>query len=163
MIMQKGIIIGLVLVLAVAIIGGGIWLASRSQTAPSTAMPVPETTNTNQEETIVTPTETTLPVDRTTTTTAAGKIVEVVINASNFKFAPTKIEVNKGDTVKLTLKSAGSSHDFVIDELEVATSELGDGEEEEIEFVAEKVGTFEFYCSVGNHRKMGMVGSLVVK
>jgi uncharacterized cupredoxin-like copper-binding protein len=32
-----------------------------------------------------------------------------------------------------------------------------------VQFVADKTGTFEFYCSVGNHRQMGMVGTLVVQ
>ena len=54
-------------------------------------------------------------------------------------------------------------HDFMIDEFEVATNQIGDGEEEEMEFVADKIGTFEYYCSVGNHRAQGMKGKLIVE
>jgi plastocyanin len=32
-----------------------------------------------------------------------------------------------------------------------------------IEFVANKKGKFEYYCSVGEHRAMGMKGNLVVE
>lgn len=65
--------------------------------------------------------------------------------------------------VRLTFKSQGPLHNFVIDDYDVATSELGEEEEEEVEFVADKSGTFEYYCSVGNHRQQGMRGKLVVE
>jgi plastocyanin len=93
----------------------------------------------------------------------SGKIVDVTVEASNYKFSPSEVKVKKGDTIKLLFKSSGGIHDFVVDEFEVATNQLNDEEEEEVEFVAEKAGTFEYYCSVGNHRKMGMVGKLVVE
>lgn len=32
-----------------------------------------------------------------------------------------------------------------------------------VTFVADTLGTFEYYCSVGNHRAQGMVGNLVVE
>ena len=31
------------------------------------------------------------------------------------------------------------------------------------EFTADKVGSFEYYCSVGSHRSMGMKGVLKVE
>lgn len=68
-----------------------------------------------------------------------------------------------GDTVRLTFKSSGGTHDLIIDELVVATNQIGDEEEEEVEFVADKAGTFEYYCSVANHRAMGMIGKLIVE
>ena len=37
------------------------------------------------------------------------------------------------------------------------------GQIDEVEFVVDKAGTFEYYCSVGNHRQMGMVGKLIVE
>ena len=63
----------------------------------------------------------------------------------------------------VTFKSMGGMHDFMIDEFEVATNQIGDGEEEEMEFVADKIGTFEYYCSVDGHRQLGMVGKLIVE
>jgi len=32
-----------------------------------------------------------------------------------------------------------------------------------VEFVANKVGTFEYYCEVGDHKQMGMKGNLIVE
>ena len=54
-------------------------------------------------------------------------------------------------------------HDFVIDELSVRTKIAQAGEIVGVEIVANEVGEFEFYCSVGNHRDMGMVGTLIIE
>jgi len=55
------------------------------------------------------------------------------------------------------------THDFVIDEFNVATKMTKTGETDTVEFIADKAGVFEYYCSVGEHRKMGMVGTLTVE
>jgi plastocyanin len=78
-------------------------------------------------------------------------------------FDPATITVNKGDKVKITFKNSGGMHDWKIDELSIATKKIKTGEEEVLEFTADKVGTFEYYCSVGDHRAKGMKGTLVVK
>jgi plastocyanin len=88
---------------------------------------------------------------------------EFTLQGSNFKFDVKEIKVNKGDTVKVTFKSAGGTHDFVLDEFDVKTKVLSDGGEETVTFVADKTGEFEYYCSVGQHRQMGMVGKLIVE
>jgi plastocyanin len=51
----------------------------------------------------------------------------------------------------------------VIDELGVKSKILQDNESEVIEFVTNEKGVFEYYCSVGQHRQMGMVGNLIVE
>lgn len=86
-----------------------------------------------------------------------------VVEAKDFSFAPTTIKVKTGDTVVITFKNTQGTHDFKIDEFDVVTNQIGEGDEEEMEFVANKKGTFEYYCSVGNHRKTGMVGKLIVE
>ena len=70
--------------------------------------------------------------------------------------------VKKGDKVKVIMNSVDMMHDFVIDELNIKSAIAKSGSSAEVEFTADKVGSFEFYCSVGSHRKMGMVGTLVV-
>ena len=91
-----------------------------------------------------------------------GNVVSFTVEGQNFSFAPSQMEVKEGDTVRITFKNVGGFHDFVIDEFDVATSQFGAGQEETVEFVADKTGSFEFYCSVGNHRAQGMVGTLTV-
>ncbi len=71
--------------------------------------------------------------------------------------------VKKGDTVKITFKNSGGMHDWKIDEFSAGTKVLQVGQQETIQFVADKAGTFEYYCSVGQHRAMGMKGSLIVQ
>lgn len=94
----------------------------------------------------------------------SGTVKEFTVNGSNFKFEPSVMTVNKGDTVKITFKNTGGFHDFTIDEFTGAkTKQIGADASETIEFVADKAGTFEYYCSVGNHRGMGMKGTLTVK
>lgn len=85
------------------------------------------------------------------------------ITGSDFAFEPKTITVNNGDTVRITLDNKKGFHDLVIDEFQVATKKLQAGQKDVVEFTADKVGTFEFYCSVGEHRAMGMKGTLVVK
>ncbi len=96
-------------------------------------------------------------------TTEQGSVKEFTVTGSNFRFSPSTMTVNRGDTVRITFRSTGMNHDFVIDELGVKSSVLPSGGEEVIEFVADTAGTYEYYCSVGNHRQMGMVGTLTVR
>ncbi len=85
-----------------------------------------------------------------------------VLETGSFYFTPDKISVKKGDTVKLTVTNKGGMHKFVIDEFQVKTL-LPTGKPTEITFVADKVGTFEFYCAIGQHRVMGQKGTLVIE
>jgi plastocyanin len=100
-------------------------------------------------------------VSSTTTSEASPKTI--VISAQNYSFSPNTITVNKGDTVTIELKNAGGFHDLKIDApYNVATKRLQDGQSETISFVADTAGSFEYYCSVGQHRQMGMKGTLIV-
>ena len=93
----------------------------------------------------------------------SGAVKEFTVDASEFKFDTTTITVKKGDTVKLTLTNSGKyTHDWVIDEFNGATKQIKAGETDTITFVADKAGTFEYYCSVMEHRKQGQVGKLIV-
>ncbi len=104
--------------------------------------------------------ETAIPATGTTTQTG---VKEFTVTGSNFKFEPSQMTVNKGDTVKITFQNSGGKHDFVIDEFNVETEDINGGENTAVTFVADKTGSFEYYCSVGNHRQMGMKGTLTVQ
>lgn len=88
---------------------------------------------------------------------------EIIVVGSNYKFAPNKISVKKGEKVRILFKSSDGVHDFKIDELRVATSMVSSGQEDFVEFTPETTGSFEFYCSISSHRAMGMKGNLVVE
>ena len=99
----------------------------------------------------------------TTETTSTASVKEFTVSGSNYAFDPSTIKVKKGDKVKITFKNTQGFHDWVIDEYGVATKQANAPTTEVLEFTADKVGSFEYYCSVGSHRAMGMKGTLVVE
>jgi len=137
--MKKFIILVIVLVV---LIGGYYWLNNNK--APKPIVQNEEIIN-NEEQNVQT------------------EIKEFEISGSNFSLSTKEITVNQGDTVRINLTNRGGFHDLVIDEFNARTKQLADGAKETIEFVADKTGTFEYYCSVGKHREMGMVGNLIVQ
>ncbi len=97
-----------------------------------------------------------------------GSTKTFVLTAENFKFMMDgqdgpELKVKQGDTVKIEFTSTSGFHDFVIDEFKAATLKVKAGEATSVEFVADKKGTFEYYCSVGSHRQQGMKGNLIVE
>jgi len=91
-----------------------------------------------------------------------ASVKEFVISASRFKFEPSTLNVNVGDKVRLTLKSADTEHGFAISEYGIDLK-AGAGEQKTVEFVASKAGTFSFNCNVycgSGH--LDMAGKLVV-
>lgn len=150
---KKGTGMWLVLgIVGLVVVVGGVLMLKNSKTETPSPVTQPETGTVVEEPTVV-PAEGVM----------AGQTKEFTVEGSPFKFTPKEIRVKKGDTVVVTFKNAQGTHDFAIDEFDVKTNQIGEGEEEEVEFVASKVGTFEYYCSVGNHRAQGMVGKLIVE
>jgi len=97
------------------------------------------------------------------TATVVSSIKTFTVVGKPFSFTPSQITVNKGDTVVIIFKNESGTHDWKIDEFNSATKILQSGQQETIQFVANKVGTFEYYCSIGTHRQQGMKGNLTVK
>jgi plastocyanin len=85
------------------------------------------------------------------------------LTGENFSFSQSEIRVRKGDTVRITFESTDGFHDWTIDEFDAKTEQVNPGETTSVEFVVDQVGAFEYYCSVGNHREQGMIGSLIVE
>jgi plastocyanin len=92
-----------------------------------------------------------------------------VMTGENFKFVMggldnPDIKVKKGDTVRIEFSSTQGFHDWVVDEFNTATDQVRDTDGSTfVEFVANQKGTFEYYCSVGQHRANGMKGNLIVE
>ena len=85
------------------------------------------------------------------------------LNGLNFDFSETEIRVKMGDTVVINFTSAGGFHDWTVDEFSAKTSRVNTGQSTSVTFVANKKGTFQYYCSVGSHRALGMIGNLIVE
>jgi plastocyanin len=151
------IIIGVVVLL---LIGGVAYMASQNKSV------APQTTMEENSDKKIAPSHTN---DNSPTGSMSEEkndspaVKEFTIEGSNFKFNPAEIRVKKGDTVKITFKNTGGLHDWVVDEFNARTQRIQADESETIRFVADKAGTFEYYCSVGDHRQMGMKGNLIVE
>ncbi|MBP7118642.1 cupredoxin domain-containing protein [Candidatus Woesebacteria bacterium] len=144
-------------VVALALVVGIIFFATKgntSKTASETAKPVANMTE-----------ETSAPeVAGTSTGSAALDMTakQITVEAGAFYYKPNTIKVKKGEKVQIVLKSVDMMHDFNIDELNVHSPIVKSGTENTVTFTADKVGKFEYYCSVGQHRKNGQVGTIEV-
>lgn len=152
----------LIILIALVVLGGGYFYWSQSSGTDLTV-------NIDQNEGLTPNTNTgdTLPVGdpNAGNMDAAGNVApvkELTVTNQGFVFDPKTISVKKGDRVKITYTNGGGTHDFRVDGYNVGTNVLQGGQSQTIEFTADKVGSFEFYCSVGNHRAMGMKGTLTV-
>lgn len=92
---------------------------------------------------------------------AVPKVVN--LSAKNFVYSAAEIRVKEGERVRVIFASTQGYHDWVVDEFSVATKRVNEGQTAEVEFVADKKGSFVYYCSVGNHRELGMTGTLIVE
>lgn len=99
----------------------------------------------------------------TTVTSESAPVREFIVTGQNFSFNPSSMVVKQGDRVKITFNNSQGFHDFRIDEYGVASKQSSSPSTEVLEFTADKVGSFVYYCSVGTHRAMGMLGTLVVE
>src|SRR5215510_7906472 len=71
---------------------------------------------------------------------------ENTIVAKDFHYSPDRIEVDRDDLVKLTVRSEDLAHSFMIDEYRIA-KRIPAGGSSTFEFRADRAGTFPFYCN----------------
>lgn len=141
----------LVIVVLIIFAAGALLYMNNSKTlssepvTESSAMPAPSTPD-------------------TTEMIAEEQVKEITVEGSEFTFSPATLTLKKGEKARLTLKNTGKMpHDFVVDELSVQTKTITSGEQDVVEFTPDKIGTFEYYCSIGQHRANGMTGMLTVE
>ena len=94
---------------------------------------------------------------------AAAAVKDFTITARQWQFDPSTITVQQGDMVKLSIQSMDVTHGFSLSAFGI-NEQLSPGKTVNIEFVADKKGTFPFACSVvcgSGHT--GMRGTLVVE
>lgn len=155
--MSPMVILGIVVIVLI-LAGAAYFMTKKGTNAPSTSsasnqVPTVEPTTSVPESGSPAPSG---------TTKQEGAVKSLEVDGSNFKFTPNTLSVNEGDMVKITFKNTQGFHDFYIDEFNVKSKTIPANSTDEITFKATKKGSFQFYCSVGNHRAMGMVGTLTV-
>lgn len=95
--------------------------------------------------------------------TGEQNVYEINMTAKKFEFDPHTIIVNKGDKVILNIVSDDVTHGFSLPVFDIKV-DLPVNESVRVEFVADKVGEFEFKCSVfcgSGHG--GMKGKIIVE
>ncbi|MEM4255059.1 MAG: cupredoxin domain-containing protein [Candidatus Norongarragalinales archaeon] len=143
-------------VFAVAL-AGCVQNSSPTPSIQNTQIAVVSTTATPTEQ----PTATSTATPTATATLQAEK--EFEMTAKKWEFQPSTITVEKGDKIKLKIKSVDVEHGFKLPDFGVDAN-LQPGQEVTVEFVADKAGTFTFSCSVfcgDGHRDMK--GTLIVE
>ena len=97
-----------------------------------------------------------------------GPDVTFKLTGEMFKFVMDGVDnpdlhVKVGQAVQIQFSSTDGFHDWVVDEFNARTEKVNTGGSTSVTFVADKAGTYEYYCSVGQHRAMGMKGKLIVE
>ncbi|OGG22115.1 hypothetical protein A3D03_02005 [Candidatus Gottesmanbacteria bacterium RIFCSPHIGHO2_02_FULL_40_13] len=148
-------------VIVLVVIGGGYYFMSANK---KTGEPAVIERTANEE---ITEPSTQNGTDTLTTDKTASKVAEniktIEMEGGSFYFKPDKITVKEGDRIKILLKSVDKVHNLYLDEFKVKSSDVKTGETTSIEFTAGKKGSYEYYCAIGQHRQMGMVGTLIVE
>lgn len=166
---NTNLIIAGVIILVVVVVGF-MWMSAQDDDTAevvldeeTTAVPLTSKAGTVAPTVAATPVTAT-PAATAAASPAAGAVKSFTVGAANFKFTPAEIRVKQGDTVKVTLTNdSPMPHDWRLDDFSAATKVIAKGQTDTVEFVASKKGTFEYYCSIGNHRQQGMVGKLIVE
>jgi cytochrome c oxidase subunit II len=102
-------------------------------------------------------------VQETVVVSGSSPVKSFEMIAKQWEFLPDTITVNKGDTVHISVKSIDVAHGFALPDFGV-NEYLSPGKTVDVEFVADKTGTFTFFCSVqcgSGHSDMS--GKLVVE
>lgn len=97
-----------------------------------------------------------------------GDTIVFNLTGKNFKFVMDGTEspdlrVKKDSRVRINFTSTDGLHDWVLDDFGAATEKIETDESTFVEFIANETGTFEYYCSVGEHRTNGMRGNLIIE
>jgi plastocyanin len=137
--------------IAVVLVSGLVFTGCSLLPGQTDKSNVPENDTTIQEESSDQGTETML------------KEAQPQLNSSNFTFGVDTIKAKVGEKLVIKVTNDDGVHDFVIDELGVSSGKITEGDTMEITIPTDKPGTYEYYCSIGKHRDLGMVGTLIIE
>jgi plastocyanin len=95
----------------------------------------------------------------------AAAPTQVKVSETEFKITPAKLAVEQAGTTTIEVVNDGKSdHSLEVEGAsgEVETDTIPPGESATLEVDLGEPGTYEMYCPIGNHRKMGMEGEVAV-
>jgi nitrite reductase (NO-forming) len=152
---------GVIIVMLIAAMVGVLILNSAPATkSPNTVGTSSSTTSLN------TTTISSTSSSQSSSSTSSTPATDVNVTLKSYSITPNVINADPGETLRVKVTNSDSTHDFVVPELNAATRLLGAGESQIIEITipTNAAGkTYEYYCSVSNHRSMGMTGTIKVR
>ena len=159
---KTNVLIGIIIILAIMV---AYQAATRNTTKPATPQPIAMTDNFMQAHIPVSLTDQQKAQLKAGSDTHTPTNLTFNITGGSFYFVPNEIRVKQGDTVTIIFNDVGGMHNFNLDAFNVKTKTINTGESDTVTFTANKKGTFEFYCAVGNgyHRMQGQIGALLVE
>ena len=87
---------------------------------------------------------------------------DIVIDASQYEYSPSRLNINRGDTVNVTLAASDVVHGFYLDGYEI-DARIEPGISQQFTFTADRSGKFRYRCSVScGPLHPFMIGELVV-
>jgi len=94
----------------------------------------------------------------------AAQVREVRVVARRYSYSPSRIEVQEGDLVKVTLETEDIPHSFNVDDPYRIAKRATPGNPVVFEFRADRSGTFAYYCNLtAEDGCRQMRGELVVR
>ena len=93
-----------------------------------------------------------------------AQVREVRVVARRFSYSPSRIEVQEGDLVKVTLEAEDIPHSFNVDDPYRIAKRAAPGNPVVFEFRADQAGSFPYYCNLtAEDGCRQMRGELVVR
>ncbi len=164
-----------IVIIVLVVLAGGVFIAKQKSSAPKTESNMEErreeSTESKDEKMMEKGDEDKKNGEEMSKDEKSGKseseedamTADFEVEGGMFYFKPNILKVKLGQKVDIEFNNKEGFHDLVIDEFKVKTKQIKAGAKDDISFVADKKGTFEFYCSVGDHRAKGMKGKLIVE
>lgn len=147
-----------IIVVLVLVVGGAYLVGLNETEAPADT----DTQDQTQQEDMNTDTEDEME-NGTTTEEGMPEPVTINITGENFEFPEDEIRVPKGAEITINFTSTDGFHNWAVDQFDAATERVNTDGSSSVTFIADTAGSFPFYCSVGNHRHLGMEGTLIVE
>lgn len=90
-------------------------------------------------------------------------VYKITMIARDTQFVPNVLQAKAGSKVEIRFHNEGEEpHNITFRTLPYKSATIHKGQATNVDIVTPAPGRYEFYCSVGNHAQLGMVGHLNV-
>ena len=87
----------------------------------------------------------------------------IKLEALDIEWSETALSAQAGQPITVVVENKGVlDHNFVIEELGIEVH-LQPGDKEEVTFVVDEAGTYQYLCTIPGHLDAGMLGTLTIE